>query len=184
VTTFRDGDRHDRQILQGFRCTRPPALDARGNRLPHDRPWEAEVEAHFHDLKPPGRRENLIRLGFDDNHDLACVVEVERLPSADEHAVPEYFIRAMAVALAHRGIGGSTADAAITDALTEIAHRVAASGHDRFIVSGRIHHANTASQAMARRHGLQPTDEVTGDPYTRWRAQIDIGAEPEERPHV
>jgi hypothetical protein len=174
VTTFRDGDGHDRQALQGFRCTRAPALNTGGIRLPHERPWEAEVEAHVHTLKPPGRRENLIRLGFDDSGDLASVIEVQQLRPLKQDAVPEYFIRAVAVALTHRGAGGVVADAAMTDALTEIARRMAAAGHDRFIVSGLIHHDNAPSQAMARRQGLQSTDPLPGDSYVRWRAQIDV----------
>lgn len=124
---------------------------------------------------PPGRRENLIRLGFDDDANLASVVDVERLRPVAGQAVPEYFIRAMAVALSHRGAGGGTADAALEDALTQLARRVDAEGQNRFIVSGRIHRANAASQAMARRHGLEPADGAPEDPYVRWRAQIDIG---------
>ena len=175
MTTFRDATRHDRQVLQGFRCTRPSAFDGRGRRRPHDRPWEAEVEAYFHDLKPPGRSQNVTRLGFDDDQNLASVVDVEQQRPSIEHPAPAYFIRAMAVALTHRGHGGAVADAAMTDVLTEIARRVAASGTDHFIVSGRIHRSNHASQAMAKRHGLQPAEDVVHDDYVRWRAIIDIG---------
>jgi transposase InsO family protein len=32
-----------------------------GHRLHHERPWEAEVEAHLHALKPPGRANDLNR---------------------------------------------------------------------------------------------------------------------------
>src|SRR3954454_19225613 len=113
---FRDGERGDRQLLQGFRCTRPPKTGTDGRRLPHERPWEAEVEAHFHTLKPPGRAEDLIRLGFDDHGDLASILEVKHLkPSAPDNP-PEYFIRAMAIAVAPRGRGGATADGAVIDA--------------------------------------------------------------------
>lgn len=174
MTRFRDGQRGDRPLLQAFRCTSPPELGPRGHRLQHARPWEAEVEGHFHDLKPPGRPENLIRLGFDNNDDLASIIEVERLKPLTPGAEPEYFVRAMAIAQAHRGHGGATADDAITDALRAVAHRVAADNGSSFIVSGRIHQHNAASQAMAARHGIEPAEPEPGDPYTRWRTQIRI----------
>jgi hypothetical protein len=175
VTTFRDGKRQDRQLLQGFRCTRPPAVDERGKRLPHNRPWETEVEGYFHVLRPPGRSEDMIRLGIDDNQDLASIVEVQRLKPISEYPIPEYFIRAMAVALTHRGRGGAVADAAMEDMLTELARRVAKSGVAQFIISGNIHELNKASQAMAERHGLRPLTDVAQDSYIRWRLLVEIG---------
>jgi hypothetical protein len=175
VTTFRDGERGDRQLLQGFRCTRPPRTAADGHRLPHPRPWEAEIEAHFHNLKPPGRAEDLIRLGLDDNDDIASIVEVQHLKPATPSGTPEYFIRALAVALAHRGHGGATADAAMTDALRTLALRVTSNEHDAFIIAGRIHAANAASQNMATRHGMTVRTAATrADPYSLWAMLVAI----------
>jgi hypothetical protein len=126
-------------------------------------------------LKPPGRAQDLIRLGFDDHGDLASIVEVQHLKSMAPEGRPEYFIRAMAIALAHRGQGGRVADDAITDALRTLARRVARHGHPVFIVSGRIHHANAASQLMATRQGLTPRTAASGDdPYSVWAMSVEI----------
>jgi len=96
----------------------------------------------------------MIRLGIDDNQDLASIVEVQRLKPVSEYPIPEYFIRAMAVALTHRGRGGAVADAAMEDMLTELARRVAKSGVAQFIISGNIHELNKASQTMAVKYGV------------------------------
>jgi hypothetical protein len=117
----------------------------------------------------------VVRLGFDDNGDLASIVEVQHLKPNTAGETPEYFIRAMAIAIAHRGQGGVVADEAMTDALRTLARRVAGNDHRTFIVSGRIHRANTASQMMAARQGMTPHTAATGtDPYSRWAASVDI----------
>lgn len=133
-----------------------------------------EVEGYFHKLRPPGRIEDMIRLGIDENQDLASVVDVQRLKPISEYPTPEYFIRAMAVALTHRGKGGAVADTAMEDMLTQLARRVAKSGVDQFIISGKIHESNKASQTMAERHGLRPATDIAQDSYVRWRMLIDI----------
>lgn len=133
------------------------------------------MEAHFHTLKPPGRAEDLIRLGFDDNDDIASIVEVQHLKPSAAGETPEYFIRAVAIALAHRGQGGATADAAMTDAVRTLARRVNGDEHKAFVISGRIHHANTASQTMAARHGMTTrTAAAATDPYSLWAMSVDI----------
>lgn len=165
MTFFRDGGRSDRQLLQGFRCTRPSQRDQSGTRLPHERPWEAEVEGYLHALKPPGRRENLIRLGFDDNGDLVSAVAIEAVNPGVRKETPEYFVAAVAVSLSQRGNGGKSADDAIADAIGQLGDRVRAAGGREFLLSGRIHQHNAASQAMAARNGMAPGRSRDGDPY-------------------
>ena len=174
MTVFRDGARDDRPLLQGFRCTRPPERDQTGKRLAHPRPWEAEVEAYFHDLKPPGRKGNLIRLGFDNDDDLASAVSIEALNPRAKAQTPEFFVAAVAVSLRERGKGGRTADDAFTDALAQLAERVLAAGRSELLISGRIHAHNAASQAMAIRNGLAPGPVRDGDPYVLWRVTIEV----------
>lgn len=74
----------------------------------------------------------------------------------------------MAIACTHRGTArrGAAADDAMTDALRAVALRVADHG-SVFMICGRIHHHNAASQDMATRHTREQAEPEPGDPYPR-----------------
>ena len=139
-----------------------------------ERPWEAEVEGFFHRLRPPGRRENVLRLGVDDTGDIVSAVAVQHVNPRSKTEIPFYFVNAMAVALRVRGEGGTVADAALEDTIFEVAKRVRVAGRDRFSLAGRIHRKNMASQAMATRNGMEPEDGDDQDPYLLWSMPVNI----------
>lgn len=170
MIVFRDGIRQDRVLLQAFRCTTPPPLQADGTRA-IGRAWEAEVEAMVHDLKPPGRREQLCRLGFDSDEDLCSVVvgEPVRRPQGP---LPEFFIKYFAISLKHRYADHSTADAAMSDCLDSISSKLRLQPGDAALVMGKVHHKNRASRRMAERNGMVLRSEPA-DLYGLWAVEIE-----------
>lgn len=171
LLNWREAQRDDRPLLQGFSCTVPrPRHPLTRELLPHPRPWERKVEAGLRNLKPP-TGDRCLLLGLDADEQLVAVALVE---ACEGGRVAK--LSAVAVALDHQRTGLRYADEALEMALRAAGDAGHGSGHPVVSVYGLVDPRNHASQKMNTRAGLVHLfDEDDG--HQRWVIELEMPPE-------
>lgn len=101
--------RRDAIPLQTFSCTSPHPRSPGGRKLPHEKPWEYEVQSHFRECSKRLKDGNLLLVGRDvPGAEIVAAVHLMLDCSAPGLFVAH--IAAIGVSNAVRGRGGDVAD--------------------------------------------------------------------------
>ncbi len=168
---WREAQQADRPALQQFTCTVPRARDYRGRCLPHQKPWEREVEVGIRNLKPP-IGDGCLLLGEDDEG-LAAVALVYYLGRSGD----TYFAKLAAVAVAQRCRGQGYGREALDVALAAAADRGHGLGCPYVQAIGWVDRRNEASRAMNRSAGLGFIGMSPHEQYEEWGVEMELPAE-------
>lgn len=172
---WREAERGDRPLLQGFCCTVPVPKCGRGRPLPHPYPWEREVEVGFRTQQPPVHGGEALLLGEDDEG-LAAAVLV-RFSEGGRLAK----IEGVAVDRRCQGSDLRPADQAIERALRAAADYGHGSGHAAVLVQALIHPENVRSRAVFQRVGFRCIDPESDGGYELWMISVELPPEMVER---
>lgn len=147
LLTWRTADRRDRPALQAFTCTVPTQ---RSPYRPtwHPRRWELEVQSFIRSLRPPLSPDQSLLVG-EDTEGVASVCLLAQ--QADLQLIK---IQVLAVAVRHRGKGGTYSDEAMDVALETAVERGRKTGLDAVTVIGLVHDRNRAAQRLNERAGF------------------------------
>lgn len=154
-----DGVFRHQKHLQTFVCTSvEPRIEVGfvGKSLICDRPWEWQVQSMVRELRLPGGRTWIVRLGFH-GESLATVMVTQEVDVGEL-----YDLSYGAVALNLRG--NELGPRMLDDTFEVIVARSVDAGAtvDPKVV-GIVHRENVASQSMCRKAGLRCSGQTSGD---------------------
>lgn len=168
LLAWREARYADRADLQAFTCT-VPAQKVIGQKKPyHPKRWELEVQSGIRALQPPLPQDQSLLLGKD-AEGIAAVCLL-----ADQGDSSVIKIQAIAVAVRHRGQGGSHGDEALQIALETAAQRGRRAGKDEVIMVGWVDPRNTPSEHLNERAGFT-LRRITPAGLQEWVLVIDVG---------
>jgi hypothetical protein len=165
---WREVERQDRLLLQGFTCTVAAAYDPSRGQKVHPRPWELEVQSYIRNYRPPAGPGETFLLGLDNEGigAVSCAAIFDKQPEVIK-------LLAVAVSTRYRGQGGAVADEALLEGLNAAADLGVASGLSVVSVFGLIHSRNLASQGMCQRHGFTYEGDDPDEPdYQVWSVAV------------
>lgn len=161
--------RRDARALSAFTCTTEFPRTPGGRRLPHDRPWEWEVQRHLRQTSQHLRNDELVLVGMQGDE----IIAAARLQFESVDDILQVFVAAIGVALPWRHQGGGLADRTLAKIHAEGAARATDVGCAHLVLTGKTHWNNTASQRMLQRAGWEPYGSPTGD-YQLWGLILQI----------
>uniref|UniRef100_UPI003D8FB572 GNAT family N-acetyltransferase n=1 Tax=Gordonia sp. B7-2 TaxID=3420932 RepID=UPI003D8FB572 len=155
-------NRREARDLQGFACTSDLPRTPGGRKLPHERPWEWEAQAHLRELSNRLRSGGLVVVGRSESEILGCA----HLQFGQDAEFLEVFHVAAGVSTKARGQGGEIADQLLLHAREVAMEHATGAGCTHVVLAGKIHVRNIASQRMVTRAGWEPQGVPTD--YQLW----------------
>jgi len=150
--------RQDRSDLQHFVCTRPdhrPPYRHGHGRGVHPFEWEYEVQCGLRDPKQFKLPHDRLLIGRDsEGIAAACAWQVSVEVGASGPYL-DVFVRAVAVEVRHRGLGGACARAALLEMHSLLERDARASGLGLILVTAHVHIQNGPSQRLLASHGFE-----------------------------
>lgn len=167
LLAWREAEHTDRQSLQQFVCTVSSRRGFQQKRPSHPRPWELIVQSGIRALRPPMPAGQLLLLG-EDGQGIAAVCLL-----ADQADASVVKIQAVAIAVRHRGVGGSCSTEAMDVSLEAAGERARKQGFDSVAVVGWVDPRNEASKRMNQRAGLS-LRRMTPGGLEEWAVVLDL----------